>query len=490
MLKKMSTLFNANVRSRTARSFLPSVAAVAVGAAIVAILVACSSDPPATPPGPMATLSAAETAGASGSIVNLTFTGLDKQIAKYWWVIVPDGDDPTEAQVRAGQDAAGAAAANTGNGQSSFSLAINAPTPVEPNPTLLLQVGPPRLSGNQEIFIVVEDADENATLLTASFTADNPGPDAILSVTETGTTQSDITLTFTGLDEAVAAYWWVVVPDGDTPDEDQIKAGTDSTDATAIAAGTSAAAGAPTIAAPTPVEPNPTLLLQVGPPRLGHGSYEVFIVLADAVGDSTFRTASFGVDREAPTVSGLTFAEGTNDGGLTSAITLTFAGLNEQVVQYWWVVAPVISMPTVAQVQAGTGGADALAGAIAAGTSAAGAPTIAAPTTDAPDPTLVLDGVTMSGGGRINGDAQVAVVVEDALGNSAALTPSNMLSIDGVRPTLEGSQITFSVSSGMPCLYGFYQFKFRYTRTVEFRSFRYILQRPANHGAKFCSELH
>ena len=46
MLKKMSTLFNSNVRSRTARSFLPSVAAVAIGAAILAILVACSSDPP------------------------------------------------------------------------------------------------------------------------------------------------------------------------------------------------------------------------------------------------------------------------------------------------------------------------------------------------------------------------------------------------------------------------------------------------------------
>ena len=175
MLKKMSTLFNSNVRGRTARSFLPSVAAVAVGAAIVAILVACSSDPPPdTSRGPMATLSAAETAGTSGSIVNLTFTDLDKQIAKYWWVIVPDGDDPTEAQVRAGQDAAGTAADNAGN--SDGGDAIAAPTAAAPNPTLLLQVRPPRLvNGSYEVFIVVEDADENSTLLKASFTANNPG---------------------------------------------------------------------------------------------------------------------------------------------------------------------------------------------------------------------------------------------------------------------------------------------------------------------------
>ena len=176
MLKKMSTLFNANVRSRTARSFLPSVVAVAIGAAILAILVACSDNPSATP-GPRATLSAVETAGDSGSDITLTFTGLDKQIAKYWWVVLPDGEDPTEAQVRAGQNATGVAITlpnGTGNSDDS-GVTIDAPTTDAPDPTLLLdEVGDPnRLSGDREVFIVVEDADGNSTLLTASFTTDS-----------------------------------------------------------------------------------------------------------------------------------------------------------------------------------------------------------------------------------------------------------------------------------------------------------------------------
>ena len=283
---------------RVLRMFILCAGAVAL---LGALLVACSMAGDNEETGgqdttaPSATLSVSETDDGTNSTITLAFTGLDEDIAEYWWVLVSDDDEPDEMMIRAGLQSDGTAALASGTSTTAI-------TKASPMVAITVQVsGLPIVGRDYEVSVVIEDAGNNARVLTAGLTvsmSDTTAPSATFSANEVkGDTGSDITFDITRISGTIAKYWWVVVPDNDTPDEDNVKAGQQADGMPAIAAVSSTDAGAPPLASGT------VLFDEVlfGGRRLANGIYDIFLVVANAAGNSALLDkVDFFVDATAP----------------------------------------------------------------------------------------------------------------------------------------------------------------------------------------------
>ena len=238
------------------------------------------------------------------TVITIIFGTLSEDIDEYWWVLTGAGPTPDVNAVMSGTDGRNPA---RDAGSSTTDITVAAKT-VE---IRAQQSGSALPSTNDLVVqIVGADADGNLSEVFKSppfSTLDTTAPTVTsLSASEmesAGGGSSDITLTFTGLSEYVARYWWVLLPNAaGEPSEGEIKAGQASGGGAALASGVSlTASGAIRIQdeGSGASIPNPTVDLtgiQVGGTTIPDDDYEVFVFIEDIGGTGATLTTGLTVN--------------------------------------------------------------------------------------------------------------------------------------------------------------------------------------------------
>jgi sugar lactone lactonase YvrE len=286
-------------------------------------------------------LSAQAVAGLSESagLVSGTYSATSDEAATGYWVILPaSASAPTAAQVKAGQDASGAAASFTGNGAmtaataKSFSFSGLAPVTA------------------YNLYFVVVAADGLSTTTTVqstSFTTQTPP--TLSAVSLSSLSSSSATLSITS-NEAATGYWVVQSTTAGVPSVAQVKAGQDGSGATALFAGNGAMTAG-----------NAKNFVING--LSASTAYLVYFVATDVFGTNTsvyfIARDSLGNTTAAPMVSSFPVAADTTPptlSGIGVVGTTLSATSNEVATGYWVVLPAAASAPSVAQVKAGQDG--------------------------------------------------------------------------------------------------------------------------------------
>ena len=304
-----------------------------------------------------------DTAGtADKQALSIVLDAVDEAGTLYWRLLgtAPSGTDDakTTAVVNAagdldydtGSDAAGSKTLGTGDQTLTIEDIVIAD---DATPGLYVVLEDTATPPNRRLLAEIDPGAADAD-------GDTTAPNATLSASEMDdSTNSTITLSFTGLTEDIAEYWWVLVPNGDAPLEADIRAGKQSDTMTdALASGSSTTAittGIPTV---------DLTGIQVGGMVIADGDYEVSVVVEDGATTPNARvlTAALAVTTSsAPTfTTDPTAIASSSKGG---QIDLTYTAASTEQVSYV-VLAAATSAPTdyadlVGKTGVGTNGEDA-----------------------------------------------------------------------------------------------------------------------------------